>query len=311
MKFRFESVSGATPGTIGRMAMEINSEVVTETPVPAATVMVVRDTAHGPQVLMVRRHGDSGVLGGVHVFPGGKLDAQDSEAPAHLLDRDAAALHQALGEPALEPAIALGLHVAALRETFEESGLWLGPGVAGRGLERAREAVGAGAGFLALALRSGLRLHTAGLTPWSRWITPRQPSVSNRRFDTRFFLARAPEGQEPQHDDHEATEAIWLSPREGLQQYWRNQIELAPPQIMCLAELACLAQVDDMLAAARSRVPARVAPETFDLDGERVICYPGDPRHSVSLRTWDGPTRLTFRNGRFEPDGGLAALLGG
>jgi 8-oxo-dGTP pyrophosphatase MutT (NUDIX family) len=291
------------------MAIEINSEIVTETPVPAATVMVVRDTVQGPQVLMVRRHGDSGVLGGVHVFPGGKMDAQDGEAPAGLLDRSAGALHQALCEPALTPGLALGLHVAALRETFEECGLWLGTDLSARALQRARDALAAGAGFVALAQALDLQLHTAGLVPWSRWITPRQPSVSNRRFDTRFFLARAPEGQTPQHDDHEATEAVWLAPREGLQQYWCNQIELAPPQIVCLAELARLGCVADMLACAHGRTPPLVAPEAFDLHGERVICYPGDPRHSVPQRAWAGPTRLSFRNGRFEPDGGLAALL--
>ena len=64
------------------------------------------------------------------------------------------------------------------------------------------------------------------------------------------------------------------------------------------------------LALARSRAPALIEPEPFDEDGCRVICYPGDPRHSIATRLWDGPTRLTHRNRRFEPEGGLAALLG-
>lgn len=256
------------------MALEINDEVVLTPPVPAATVMLLRDANEGLQVLLMRRHAASGVLGGVHVFPGGKLDPADLGRPAVGVSADHV---QALAEPALDAATAAALYLAAVRETLEEC---------------------------------GLRLDVASLWPWSRWITPRQPSVTNKRFDTRFFVAAAPAGQEARHDNHEATEAVWLTPREGLQRYWDGTIDLAPPQIMSLAQLAKLADVSQALALARSRPPALVAPEPFDEDGCRVICYPGDPRHSIAQPVWDGPTRLTHRNRRFEPEGGLAVLLG-
>ena len=123
-------------------------------------------------------------------------------------------------------------------------------------------------------------------------------------------VAAAPADQEARHDNHEATEAVWLTPREGLQRYWDGAIDLAPPQIMSLAQLAKLADVAQALALARSRPPTLIAPEPFDEDGCRVICYPGDPRHSIPQPVWDGPTRLTHRNRRFEPEGGLDALLG-
>jgi hypothetical protein len=64
-----------------------------------------------------------------------------------------------------------------------------------------------------------------------------------------------------------------------------------------------------LMASARSRAPVLIEPEPFDQDGQRVICYPGDPRHSKDVPVWPGPTRLTFRNRRFEPEGGLAALM--
>ena len=134
-------------------------------------------------------------------------------------------------------------------------------------------------------------------------------SVTRTRFDTRFFLAEAPAGQEACHDNHEATETLWVLPAEGLRQYWDGAIDLAPPQIMSLRHLAGFGSVAALMAAARTRPPPRVEPEAFDLDGERVICYPGDPRHSVPDRAWPGPTRLTWRNRRFEPAGGLAELL--
>lgn len=289
------------------MAIPINSDVVLTPPVAAATVMVVRDGSAGLEVLLVRRHGNSGVLGGVHVFPGGKLDAADSAVAPDWLDTAPAVCRHALAEPGLDPAIAVGLHVAALRETFEECGLLLGLGTA---WDRVREHTQAGAAFAAALRRQGLPLAVSCLLPWSRWVTPRQPSVTKKRFDTRFFVAPAPAGQDAVHDAFEATEAVWMAPREGLERYWAGEIDLAPPQIMSLSQLAPLGDVAQVLDTARSRPPALIAPEPFDEDGCRVICYPGDPRHSIAERAWTGPTRLIYRNQRFEAEGGLAALLG-
>ena len=77
-----------------------------------------------------------------------------------------------------------------------------------------------------------------------------------------------------------------------------------------LAHLARHANVASVLAEARGRRPPCIRPEPFEQDGERVICYPGDPLHSVAELALPGPTRLHWRNRRFEPEGGLAALLG-
>jgi 8-oxo-dGTP pyrophosphatase MutT (NUDIX family) len=280
------------------MPIAINSDEVLTPPVAAATVMVVRDGPAGLEVLLVRRHGNSGVLGGVHVFPGGKLDAADRRTDPAALDRPAATCLAGLGEPGLDVDTALGLHVAALRETFEECGLLLGQANGARHVQPMREQTGTGTAF------------TACVLPWSRWVTPRVPSVTNKRFDTRFFVAVAPDDQTVEHCAHEATEAVWLSPRTGLERYWAGEIDLAPPQIMSLSELSRLADVAQVLATARSRPPSLIEPEPFDEDGRRVICYPGDPRHSIATRVWPGPTRLLHRNQRFEPENGLAALLG-
>lgn len=260
------------------MAIELLLGTVDSAPIDSATVMVLRDGPTGLEVLMVRRHGDSGVLGGVHVFPGGKRDEADGALPLDGLgDRDADWFARTLGEPALAPAVARGLFAAALRETQEEC---------------------------------GLALDARALWPWSRWITPRQPSVTRKRFDTRFFVAPAPQDQEAVHDAFEATEALWVSPRAALERYWDGLIDLAPPQIMSLVQLARLPDLARALAAARARSPLLVEPHPFDEAGERVICYPGDPMHPVREAGWSGPTRLRWRNRRFEPEGGLADLLG-
>lgn len=294
----------------GPMSIAIHSEIVDTPPVPSATVMVLRDTDAGLEVLMVRRHGNSGVLGGVHVFPGGKLDAADQRVPPERLDRPVSALQQALAEPTLAAETAVGLHVAALRETFEECGLLLGLVATPAEVQQVRECTLSGMDFAAALDRVGKGLAVSGLLPWSRWVTPRQPSMISKRFDTRFFVACAPAGQTVEHCAFEATEAVWLSPQRALERYWAGEIELAPPQIMSLSQLHRLDGWGAVQAAARDRAPALIAPEPFDQDGCRVICYPGDPRHSVREPVWAGPSRLVFRNRRFEPEGGLAALLG-
>jgi hypothetical protein len=145
--------------------------------------------------------------------------------------------------------------------------------------------------------------------PWSRWITPRVPSVMNKRFDTRFFVAAVAPEQVARHDDYETTESVWLAPRAALQRYWDGTIEMAPPQIMTLAQLSRFASVDAALAAARAGRPPLIQPESLEDGGTRVVCYPGDACHPVAERAMEGPTRLRWRNKRFEPEDGFEALF--
>jgi len=283
--------------------MELNSEIPTLPPRDAATVVMLRDGAQGLEVFLVKRHSLSDVLGGAYVFPGGKLDGADCDAAHHAhFDRNATLLHAALGEADTDQATACGLFVAALRETFEESGVLFA------------SATDAPIGATAQAFHSRLaaqqlRLHTSAVQPWTRWITPRMPSVTNKRFDTRFFVAAMPPDQLAAHDNVEATQSAWLQPRTALLQYWDREIELAPPQIMSLAQLSRHATVASALTEATRRLPPVIMPEAFNQDGERVICYPGDAQHSVQLRAMPGPSRLFWRNQRFEPEGGFDALF--
>ena len=295
--------------------MQINSDVVTTPPLDSATVVMLRDGPTGLEVLLLKRHAASSVLGGAFVFPGGKLDAADAHPDLlQRLDRPAAALHAQLGEEGLPEGKAASLFVAALREAFEESSVLLAHSAAGQShadtLAQARQHLSQGLAFTTMLSQLNLTLHTQALVPWSRWITPRVPSVTNKRFDTRFFLAQAPQDQIAAHDNHETTESVWLAPREALTRYWAGDIELAPPQIMSLSHLNRYASAASALAAAQSQKPPTIQPEPFDQDGMRVICYPGDERHSIKTRALPGPSRLHFRNRRFEPAGGLSDLLG-
>jgi len=288
--------------------MELNSVYNDGPAAPSATVVLLRDGPAGLEVFLLQRHGQSEVLGGAYVFPGGKADPEDQDW-AGRLDRPASELHAQLGEPDLPEAAAAGLFVTAIRELFEETGLLLAH-VAPQQAREAWAALRAGPRFDELLGPTGIRLAAGALHPWSRWITPKLSSVTRKRFDTRFFVATVPPGQEPAHDTHEATASVWLPPREALRRYWEGAIELAPPQIMSLSHLARHTSVAGVVAAAQGRTPPCIRPEPRDVDGLRVLCYPGDPWHSECEQALPGPTRLTWRNKRFEPDAGLCALLG-
>ena len=290
--------------------MKISSEIIHTPPRDAATVIILRDGPDGLEVFLVKRHGLSDVLGGAYVFPGGKLDDSDLLlAEATHLDQDARQLHATLAEPQLPFDVARGLYVAALREAFEECGVLFAQDVAQQQSQQLAELIRAGQSFNQVLSQLQLRLQTRAVLPWSRWITPQMPSIASKRFDTRFFVAALPAQQVARHDNVETTESVWLPPRTALEQYWGGAIQLAPPQIMTLAQLSRHADVASVLQAARRSPPATIAPEPFDDNGERVICYPGDPRHSLATAAMPGPTRLRFRNRRFEPELGFEALF--
>ncbi len=291
--------------------MELNTETITTPPADSASVVLLRDHAEGMQVLLLRRHQASNVLGGAHVFPGGKLDAAD-HSPLMLarLSQDAATLQQRLAEPELPAERAAALFVAAIREAFEECRVLLGQSDSETpDLQALQNALAEGQSWSEAFQHLSLQLRTDALMPWTRWITPRQAFVTNKRFDTRFFITRVPDGQTAAHDNHETTETLWITPRQALIRYWDRQIELAPPQIMSLVQLARHPHTDSALAEARSRRPPVIEPEPFDQDGIRAICYQGDRRHSVAQSALPGHSRLMFKNKRFEPELGLAALL--
>ena len=290
--------------------MEIQTEP-SDSPVrDAASVVMLRDGGSGLEVFLLKRHGLSDVLGGVYVFPGGKVDLEDAhlDLQAHL-DLPARELHAALHEPGLGEHAAAVLYVAALREAFEETGVLYAQGIDAAGAALASQLLREGRAFDEVLAMMALRLEASRLQPWSRWITPHVGGVMRKRFDTRFFLAAVPAGQTARHDDHEATDSVWLAPREALRKYWDGAMELAPPQIMSLAHLARHGSAASVMAQARLHPPPVIRPESFEEAGVRTLCYPGDERHTAPQRALPGPTRLHHRNGRFEPAGGFESFF--
>jgi len=269
-------------------------------PRDAATVVLLRDgekSGQGIEVYLIKRARTVDFMAGAHVFPGGRLDKADSSASAcALLSAGPAALQERLGE-ALPPMQAAGLYVAAIRETFEEAGLLMGTLAAGWAGSDARAAVASGAQFATLMQT----IDAAALVPWVRWVTP---EISPRRFDARFFLARAPAGQEARVDGREATEGLWIAPMAALGRWLDGEMQLAPATAKCLDALLAYATAGQALAAAARRLPPVMMPTVWNNkeDGRAYISLPGDPRHPVREDALGGRIlRLQLETGRYRP----------
>lgn len=281
------------------MNLETSVEQPEVAPLDAASIIVLRPATTGFEVLLMRRHGNSKVLGGAYVFPGGKVDADDSQVAPARLQQPLPDLVQALGEADADESTALRMFSAAIRETLEECGILFVQGADQAAAQAAREQLLAGTTWSAWVAAHAQPLLTSGLVPWSRWITPKASLMMSKRFDTRFFIAVLPEGQEAVHDGHEATDLEWLTPLAALTRYEQGEIDMAPPQIMTLLDLSRFADVEAAVAHARSRPSPLIQPHHFEQDGVRVLAFPGDEAHEVSQAAWPGATRIHYQKGRF------------
>ena len=249
-------------------------------PYPAATVTLVRDAPGGLEVLLLKRSEQLRFMPGVYVFPGGGLDAADAspELQARCTGMKDVAASRALG---LERG-GLAYWVAAIREAFEEAGILLAYDAAGRIVDFDGEAAerfhayrgrldrehGAFGGILA---KEDLRLATDRLTYFGHWITP---VTVPRRYDTRFFLAVAPERQRAMHDNTETVDHVWLRPRDALEADARKSLGLRLPTIKTLERFAACATTADLEAMLRADPAVRTLLPRVTADGRSVL--PGD-----------------------------------
>jgi 8-oxo-dGTP pyrophosphatase MutT (NUDIX family) len=274
---------------------------------PSASVILLREGRTGPQVFLMRRAKSASTYGGSYVFPGGKVDPGDGELAAEALDLSPAQMAAALGETGLTAKEATAIHVAAVRELFEEAGVLLAE--VGEAVGSAGDSPGSGTPFNAMLARLNKKASVSKIAPWSRWITPVIANSPRRRFDTRFFVARMPVDQTASAASTETTDGLWLSPRLALERYWDRAIDLSMPQIMTLAHLDRFASADDAYDAARRTRPSLVLPVHLAIDGVSIFCLPGDAQHPLSNRAMPGATRLAHRNDRFEPLDGFEAYF--
>ncbi len=244
---------------------------------PAATLVLFRDrTGASPELLMVERASTMAFAGGAIVFPGGKIDADD-----HLV---------AARYPDVEPECAAA-RVAAIRETIEESGIPIG--VAGapnaRWLGEARTALHAQQPFSALLDAAALSLDLDALVPFARW----RPNFRETRvFDTRFYIARAPDDlPEAIVDETENVRTFWDSAQDTIDAALRGDVHVIFPTHRNLERLALF----DSFDAARSHADAipvqMVTPWIEELNGMRHICIPEGLGYPVTRESFQTAKR--------------------
>ncbi|MDX6226203.1 MAG: hypothetical protein QOE64_2579 [Frankiales bacterium] len=246
----------------------------------AATVVLLRDAAGGPEAYLLRRHLGMAFAAGMTVFPGGGVDPRDAAlADEHWVGPAASWFAERLRCP--EP-LARALVCAAVRETFEESGVLLaGPDAhsvvadtSADDWEADRLAlIERGIALHELLERRGLLLRADLVRPWAHWITP---EFETKRYDTRFFVAALPPGQRTRDVGGEADQVQWCTPAAALAAVDRGEAAMLPPTATTLEELGSLETVADVIAAADERVITTYLPKAALVDGEVRLLLNGD-----------------------------------
>lgn len=265
---------------------------------PAATLLLLRDTPAGPQVLMTRRSDKASFGAGAYVFPGGRID--DSDAQAHAIAK----------RRVTQSDVQLTQAIAALRETFEELGVLLAHHADdGRPVQAAavaamdRSTADGTTPFAAQCARRGLLLATDQVFTFAHWVTDRDLP---KRFDVPFLVARMPEGQVPVADETEQFEPVWVRPAEALERHKAQRFRMMFPTVRTLERLAAYATVDAVLADCDQEQPLFTScPRAGLLDGQEsrymehelpygelaLVCPDGQIVHALDWQT-DAPVAL-------------------
>jgi recombination protein RecT len=211
------------------------------TPRPAATVLLLRDSPQGIEVLMTRRSATASFAPGAYVFPGGTIDPAD------------AAAHGAAARRATQDDTRLTQAIAAIRESFEELGILIARHADGRPADaRDIAALDRHDSFAQQCAARGLMLSADQVFVLAHWITDRDLP---RRFDVPFLVARMPGGQTPVADEAEQFEPVWVRPADALERHKAGSFFMIFPTIRTLERLAKFGTVDTVLKACANEQP--------------------------------------------------------
>ncbi|RVW04683.1 NUDIX hydrolase [Rhodococcus spongiicola] len=269
--------AGATSSNATQSGMFDETQTASTAPTPkdASTVILVRDGRSGVEVFLVRRATGMAFAGGMTVFPGGGVDPSDGVADVRWAGPPVSWWAERFG---VEEPRAKALVCAAVRETFEECGVLLaGPtedsvvaSTAGYS-EARRQLESRELSFADFLARENLVMRTDLLRPWANWITPVQ---EGHRYDTHFFVAVVPSGQNADGETSEAAEVAWRTPAAAVDDWRDRRSVLLPPTWSQLAMLEQFDDVDAILAAEPEISP--ILPELRFVDGKPWVSFPGD-----------------------------------
>ena len=254
-----------------------SGELTAVPPKRAATVILLRDSADGPAVHMLRRRASMAFAGGAYAYPGGGVDARDSR-PVRWAGPPLADWADRLG---VDTASAQAIVCAAVRETYEEAGVLLAGltpdtvvgDTTGDDWEADRRAlVDRELSFADFLDRRGLVLRSDLLAAWARWITP---EFEPRRYDTWFFVAALPKGQRTRNASTEADRTVWIRPADAAAGYDKGDLLMMPPTVSTLRALQPYATAGAALSAAAEQDLTPVLAKARLEDGRLVLRWPG------------------------------------
>ena len=250
------------------------------TPVPASTLMLVRDGDAGLEVFMVERHHQIDFATGALVFPGGKVDKADYDPGVRLRCENASHFNE----------LELAVRVGGIREAFEECGVLLAHDAGGSGLVPAKRLLGlehyrkklvdGEVAMLEFLLKEDLILLPENLVPFAHWITP--PLVP-KRFDTYFFIIEAPADHIALHDGHESVDSAWLTPARVIEEGDAGRWTVIFPTRLNVLKLGRSRTVNEALANARANPVVTVLPQMIKREDGPYLKIPEEAGYDISI----------------------------
>jgi 8-oxo-dGTP pyrophosphatase MutT (NUDIX family) len=275
---------------------------MTVVPKKAATVILLRNIEPGGfDVFLLKRHTKSSFMGGNYVYPGGRVDRNDGSSEIYSLCKgiNFEEAQKILGET-FSPEESFEHWVAAIRELFEEAGVLLAYDQKGdflqiKNLNEQEKFLN----YRTLLQKGKITLFQMGqeekllfaldqLHYYAHWITP---VARSERFDTRFFIALYPLGQEASHDQKETTAGIWITPKKALEENLKGDVILSPPTLKTLEDLSRFESIEDIFHSLKREEIEPILPILTKISKNPLIIFPWDPEY-VLFKSGEIPTSI-------------------
>jgi 8-oxo-dGTP pyrophosphatase MutT (NUDIX family) len=287
-------------------------------PKNAATVILLRDKKpEGFEVFLLKRHEKSSFMGGNFVYPGGRVDRDDGSLEICSFSKGITfdEAHKILGGT-FSPEESFAHWIAAIRELFEEAGVLLAYAQNGDLVQiKNQDELNMFSNYRNLLQKGGITICQMAqeekllfaldqLLYYAHWITP---EARSERFDTRFFLAQYPTGQEASHDQKETTAGIWITPQKALEENLKGEVMLSPPTLKTLEDLSRFKSIGEVFYSLKTREIRPILPILTKISDNPLIVFPWDPEYNLFKR---GEIPVPIDHGRLSrPDENTTRLL--